>query len=306
MLKCSFCNCESVYLARYSGLHYCRLHFTASVERRVKRAVREQRIFERGQRVAVAVSGGKDSMTALHLLSSLASARRGTEIIAVTVDEGIRGYRDRSMEVVSDFCSIRGIRWVTRSYSEFAGFTMDMLSSARRERTTCAYCGVFRRTIMNALAREAGADVIATGLNLDDTAQSVLMNMSRGDTDRIAMMGPHESSVQGLVPRVQPLRHIPENEVLLYAMVSGIPFLQSSCPYAEEASRNMFREVLLRIEDEMPGARHAMVRAASRAAFPRRGGKAGSCASCGDATSGERCRACELREEAASLVGRGD
>ncbi len=302
-MRCSSCDEPSVYLARYSGRHYCQAHFSEYVENRVRKEVRSQRIFERSGRIAVAVSGGKDSMTVLHLLKRLASRRRGTTLVAITVDEGISGYRDECMKLIGDFCNRNGIEWVSRSYSDFAGFTMDRLASAERSRTTCAYCGVFRRTLMNALAREAGADLLATGLNLDDTAQSILMNLSRGDSDRLSMMGPHEAVIEGLVPRVQPLRQVPENEVLLYATVQGIPFVRSSCPYSEEASRNLFREIVLRIEDQMPGSRHAMLRTMSRLSGQRRGGSAGRCGICGDTTSGETCRACTLRTEAVRLTG---
>ena len=302
-VKCSSCEAQAIYLARYNGQHYCKSHFCEFVENRVKKEIREQRIFDRGGRIAVAVSGGKDSMTTLHLLRLLSSARRGTEIIAITVDEGISGYRDESMKLVGDYCESNGIQWFTRSYADFAGFTMDALAAAERERTTCAYCGVFRRTLINALAKETCSDVLATGLNLDDTAQSILMNLARGDSDRFAMMGPHEANVEGLVPRVQPLRQLPENEVMLYAEIRNIPYLRSTCPYSEEASRNLFREIVLRIEDEMPGSRYAMLRTISKMHKTRTGGSARRCSECGDTTSSEVCRACALRLEASRLTG---
>lgn len=302
-VKCSSCNAEAIYLARYNGQHYCASHFCEFVENRVKKEIREQRIFDRGKRIAVAVSGGKDSMTALQLLRRLSSARKGTEIIAVTVDEGISGYRDECMKLIEGYCRSNGIQWHTRSYADFAGFTMDALAAAERERTTCAYCGVFRRTLINALAKETRSDLLATGLNLDDTAQSILMNLTRGDSDRLAMMGPHDASVEGLVPRVQPLRQLPENEVMLYASINRIPYLRSSCPYSEEASRNLFRDIVLRIEDEMPGSRYAMLRTISKMQTTRRGGSARRCMECGDTTSSEVCRACALRLEASHLTG---
>ncbi len=304
-MRCSSCNLDSVYFARYNGKHYCRPHFVEFVEGRVKKELRLQRIFDRGKRIAVAVSGGKDSMAALNLMSRLAKHRRGTEIVAVTVDEGITGYRDESMKLIRDYCSEHDVEWLTKSYSGYAGFTMDSLASIPRKRTTCAYCGVFRRTLLNELAMEAGSDLLATGLNLDDTAQSILMNLSRGDTDRLAMMGPHQAKVKGLVPRVQPLRQLPENEVMLYDMIEGIPFHRSNCPYSEEASRNLFREIVLRIEDEMPGSRYALLRTLSRLPVERNGAAAASCSRCGGVTSGGECRACTLKSEAQQLLADG-
>lgn len=271
------------------------------MEKRVKKEIREQNIFSRNSTVCIAVSGGKDSMTALTLLKRYSAARRDTRLIAITVDEGISGYRSESLEIIENYCRKLGVDWRHRSFGEDAGFTMDRLAATVRKRTTCAYCGVFRRNLINALALEAGATKLATGLNLDDTAQSVMMNIARADTSRMAMMGPHGGVIDGLVPRVQPLRLIPENEVLLFAMLSGIPFLRSSCPYSEEASRNLFRDIVLRMEEEMPGTRYSIVRSAGAfsAAAPR--GRVRRCSECGNVSSGSVCRTCTLKQEIRAL-----
>src|SRR5438046_10444306 len=123
----------------------------------------------------------------------------------------------------------------------------------------CSYCGPFRRQALNRAAREVGADYVATGLNLDDTAQSILMNVAGGDIEKLARLGPHESRQPGLVPRIQPLRMIPEKEVYLYALLRGIEFHDATCPYAERAQRGRFREILHRLEEETPGTRTSNV-----------------------------------------------
>ncbi len=301
-MACSSCGSAAAYFARYNGRHYCPGHFREFVEKRVKREIREQKIFSGKATVCVAVSGGKDSMTALTLLKQFSEARRDTNLIAITVDEGISGYRSASLDVIERYCRSLGIEWRCRSFLEQSGFTMDRLAAAKRKRTTCAYCGVFRRNLINSMAIEAGASRLATGLNLDDTAQSVMMNISRADTSRMAMMGPHDTVIDGLVPRVQPLRQIPENEVLLYAMMRCIPFLRSSCPYSEEASRNLFRDVVLRMEDEMPGTRYSILRSANAFTASRKTGRARKCSVCGHVSSGSVCRTCLLGREIVSIL----
>ena len=109
-------------------------------------------------------------------------------------------------------------------FKDVVDLTMDEVSSLLGHRTPCAYCGVFRRKCMNLKAREIGADVLATGHNLDDAAQAILMNFTRGDVERLARMGPHEKVQPGLVPRIMPLRQIPEKEVYLYALLRDIDF----------------------------------------------------------------------------------
>jgi len=299
--SCNFCTSPPVYFARYSGRHYCRKHFLASVETRVRREMRRQRILDAGC-IAVAVSGGKDSMTALHLLSAEARGRRGVDIIALTVDEGITGYRDSCLKLIAEYCRKKGIEWLHSSYADYVGFTMDALAPLERKRTSCAYCGVVRRSALNSLAKSAGAQILVTGHNLDDGAQSMLMNLVRGDADRMRMMAPHPEVIEGLVPRATPLRLLPENEVLLYATLMHIPFIRSSCPYSEEASRNLFRDILYRLEEAMPGSRHAIVGAAEKLGAREHGVRIGRCSRCGEPCSGKICRTCGVREEVRELL----
>src|SRR5207249_11348636 len=118
----------------------------------------------------------------------------------------------------------------------------------------------FRRAARSRAAREVGADYVATGLHLEDTAQRSLMNSARGDIEKLARMGPHEPRQPGLVPRIQPLRMIPEKEVYLYSLLQGIEFHDATCPYAERAQRGRFRDIVHRLEEESPGTRHAIDR----------------------------------------------
>ncbi|MEM3851579.1 MAG: TIGR00269 family protein [Methanomassiliicoccales archaeon] len=300
-VDCNLCNKTAVYTARYSGRSYCSRHFSEQVEKRIKKEVRAQHILDSGT-IGVAVSGGKDSMTALHTLLTLAEGRKNCKIVALTVDEGIAGYRDVSLKLIKEYCEGRGVEWHVASYADYMGMTMDRLVTMKRPRTSCAYCGVMRRQLLNSLSIDCGASKLATGLNLDDTAQSVLMNISRADVDRLSMMGPHEKEIPGLIPRVQPLRLIPESEVLLYAILNKIPFMRSSCPHSEEASRNLFRDIVLRIEDAMPGARYAIISSAMQMRPQRNGAPANICPECGAVTSGQKCRACELRDEISGLT----
>jgi uncharacterized protein (TIGR00269 family) len=288
-----------VHFARYSGEHLCDAHFRASVEKRVHRELRQQGPFKEG-RIAVALSGGKDSVVTLRLLHETFAANPRVEIRAVTIDEGIAGYRPPSIDVARRHCEALGIEHTVLSYEETAGVTMDrVVVHPARVHAPCAYCGVLRRRNLNEAARRVGATHLATGHNLDDVAQSILMNHLRGDVDRLAKMGPHRGDkVQpGLVPRVLPLRVIPEKEVALYAILRGFEFHDGECPYAAEATRGRYRDVLLDLEEHEPGTRHALVAGYDKLApLLRSEAKLGACATCGEPTSGVTCRACALVE----------
>jgi len=298
-MQCSKCPEAAVTLIRYSGQHLCVGHFRDFVERRVKRELHRQVQLRGGERIAVGLSGGKDSSTTTVLLHEILSQRRDIELLAITVDEGIASYRPEGIRFGRALCEGLGIEHRVIAYQDTVGWAMDDVVASEPTAIPCSYCGVFRRNALNRAAREAGADFVATGLNLDDTAQSILMNVARGDVEKLARLGPHERPQPGLVPRLQPLRTVPEKEVYLYAMLRGIRFHDGTCPHSERAQRGRFREILNRLEQDSPGTRHAIVSGYDRLRplfaehFPPP--PLSECVACGEPTVNLMCKACELR-----------
>ncbi len=305
-MKCDICDHEAVTFIRYNGSHLCSDHFMRYVERRVKKEIRKQIDVQSGDRIAVAVSGGKDSMVTLHMLQSVFGERRDVDVCAISIDEGIKGYRPPSLDIVKKFCEERDIEWHVRSFSEL-GVEMDDVAPVSGENSPCTYCGVFRRKLMNDEARNMGARFLATGHNLDDMAQSIMMNFVRGDMERLARLGPHTKVQPGLVPRFHPLRMIPEKESLLYALVSGISFWDGECPYWQEALRNQYRDVVDDLETRSPGSRFSILSSYDQIRpmlvdrFPA--AELHMC-SCGEPTLGSRCKACELSDLVKSRLDR--
>jgi uncharacterized protein (TIGR00269 family) len=283
---------------RYSGSHLCKEHFIEFVRRKVSREVRRQVRLAENATIAVAVSGGKDSVAALRLLHGIFGQRRGTRLIAVTVDEGIRGYRPPSLKIVGQNCREMGVEHHIVSFKKMFGLTLDSTRRRWGNSTPCTYCGVLRRHCLNRKARELGADVLATGLNLDDTAQSILMNICRGDVERLARLGPHGRVQEGLVPRIQPLRQVTDKEAFLYVTLMGYPVHHSVCPYAGGAMRNRFRDIVSELERASPGTRfcilnsHEAMRAALEGRYPL--ARLAKCPDCGEPSVDGRCEACRL------------
>jgi len=250
-----------------------------------------------GDVVAVAYSGGKDSALTLRLLTEAIGPMRGVELSAILVDEGIAGYRDVGLPMARDFCNSLDVNLEVRRLSDELGITIDKVAKLDRVKSICSYCGVFRRKVLNGAAREMGANYLATGLNLDDTVQGIVMNIFRGDIERLARMGPHENLQEGLVPRVQPLRKIPEKESLLFCILEKIAYNENECPYAYEAVRNEYREMLAKVENEHPGTRFSIlssydsIRESLSKSFPQM--KLGKC-DCGEPAVGAVCMACQM------------
>jgi uncharacterized protein (TIGR00269 family) len=262
-------------------------------------------MLEYNDHVAVAVSGGKDSLTLLNLLVKLEDRFPRSKITAVCVDEGIKGYRNEALELARNTCAKLGVKRVVVSYRELFGTTTDEIAGSNRGQTPCSYCGVFRRKAINTAAEMVGATKIATGHNLDDEAQTILLNMLHGDPLRIVRSGPVLRDPRGkFVPRIKPLCDIPEKEIVLYAYLTGTEFQSVACPHGHEALRNDIRSFLNQMEQNHPGTKHTLMRSAERL---RNGALMGAqlaelqeCAKCGDPTTHELCEACVMLETIAA------
>jgi uncharacterized protein (TIGR00269 family) len=299
MVSCSHCGSDAIAFIRYNGTHLCANHLVESVEKRVKKELRKQVDLPNGKvRIGVALSGGKDSTVALHLLHKIYGKRRNLEIVALSVDEGVKGYRPPALEIARENCEEIGVPMFTGSIEVEYGITMDEVAERKTVQTPCTYCGVLRRQVLNILAKDTGCDWLATGLNLDDTAQSILMNLTRADVERLARMGPHTRIRKGLVPRIQPLRQIPEKETALYAIVSGIKFHDDECPHAERAMRGRYKKVVYDLEQASPGTRYCLLQSYDdlRPVLEKmyKPAKLSPCHSCGEPTVQKYCEACKL------------
>jgi uncharacterized protein (TIGR00269 family) len=294
-VRCSRCDAPAVIDQPYRGSHVCRSHLARSVEERFRHAMHRQLPRFPGGTVAVALSGGKDSSVALRLSHRYFLRRPNVRLVAISVDEGIERYRPATLEAARALTRDLGVEHrIVRASSEI-GTTTD-LTVAERDTPPCSYCGVWRRQLLNRAARDEGADVLVLGFNLDDLAQTVLMNLVRGDLDRLARMAPHRVRQPGLVPRIAPLSDVPEREVYLYARLEGLPFDHAECPYARRALRNRFREVVWDLEEAQPGTRQSLLKTHARLVellLKESGaGAPDRCRSCGEPSTGELCRAC--------------
>jgi len=249
--------------------------------------------------VAVAISGGKDSAVALWLTHQYFAGRIPVRLLAVSVDEGIPAYRTATLRAAAELARSLGVEHRIVRAEEELGTTTDRTARELPGTPPCSFCGVWRRGLLNAAARSAEADALVLGFNLDDLAQTVLMNVARGDVDRLVRMAPHRGRQPGLVPRIAPLAQVPEREVFLYARLRGLPFDHAECPHAGRAARNRFRAVVWQLEEDHPGTRQALLRTHERLA-ELLGGDAGvapsRCRICGELASGPLCRGCEFQK----------
>ncbi|MCI4348131.1 MAG: TIGR00269 family protein [Thermoplasmata archaeon] len=305
-MRCDRCDRVAVIDQPYQRGHLCESHFGDSVVQRTRRELHRQVPRFRGGTIAVALSGGKDSAVALTLTRQYFGQRPNVRLVALSVDEGISGYRPATLEKARELAHRLGVEHRIVRFSDAYGTTTEQSLRTLPSTIPCAYCGVWRRQLLNRAARDLSADLLVLGFNLDDLAQTVLMNLARGDLDRLARMAPHRLRQPGLIPRIAPLAQIPEREVFLYARLTGLPFDHGECPHARAAARNVYREVVWQLEEAMAGTRHALLRTQERLApllvGPAIAGAADRCRECGEPATGTLCRACEFLSAARNPI----
>jgi len=258
-------------------------------------------------RIAVAVSGGKDSVSLLHILTKMERKLPRASLIAITVDEGIKGYRDEALTIAAENCRKLGVEHYTVSFKQHFGYTLDEIVKLLKKKkgrveTSCAYCGVLRRKALNLAARTVKASKLATAHTLDDEAQTILLNLFHGDIWRLAKEKPVTDEVHPkLVRRIKPFCEIPEKETALYAYVRKTRFQSRPCPYASEALRNDVRLLLNRVEEKHVGTKFTIfksvekIRPAIEEAAKTEAMKA--CQECGEPTGERICRTCQMLKQ---------
>lgn len=298
---CTKCKKSSITFIRYNGTHLCKEHFINYFEKRVKKEIKKQGKTDENSKIGVAISGGKDSIVALHIINNIFKKRKSIEIVGITVDEGIKEYRDKSIIFAKKNCDKLLIPHYIISFQDTVGITMDGVGEIKKEIGECSYCGVFRRLCLNQKAKELDVDKLVTGHNLDDMSQSILMNFVNCDLKKLARLGPHKKIQPGLVPRILPLRNIPEKENTLYAIVKNIEFYNAECPYSTRALRGVYRNIIDDLEYQNPGTRHSILNSYDNLKeillkkYPP--ANLSKCKICGEPTSQELCKACILKKK---------
>ncbi len=264
-------------------------------------------MLQENDRIAIGLSGGKDSMVLFHVLNKIEARFPHSDIFTITIDEGIKGYRDESLEIVKGVVKQHDIEHYHYSFKDLCGHTLDELVQITTEKQLqilpCTICGVMRRRALNFVAREHGASKLAIGHNLDDEAQTVLMNVLRADLERLYRLDPIPSLKHpDLVPRIKPLREIPEKETSLYLYYQNLPFHSVECPYTPQALRRQIQTILNDLEAKNPNIKFSLLRFFDKLhpilqEHPPITKTFKSCSRCGEVTNTSICKYCVLIDQ---------
>jgi uncharacterized protein (TIGR00269 family) len=254
-MKCRKCGAKASVNMRQHKLALCKEHYLEWVPEQTERFIKKYGMFTREEKILVAVSGGKDSLSLWDILIRLGYRADGM-YIGLGIDGGIH-YSDESHRIAEQFARERGLTLHVVDIEKEYGQSIPVLAemSHRGKGKPCAVCGLAKRHEMNRIARDLGYDVLATGHNLDDEAAVLFGNTLTWTSEYLLRQGPVLPENQGLARKVKPLCRFYEREMTAYAIARGIEYIYDECPYAEGSQSIYYKELLNQLETARPGAK---------------------------------------------------
>ncbi|KAF3801693.1 Cytoplasmic tRNA 2-thiolation protein 1 [Colletotrichum gloeosporioides] len=282
---CANCKTERALVKRPKNHQkLCKACFISVFEEEVHHTIVSSALFAAGEKVAIGASGGKDSTVLANVLKTLNERYSyGLELVLLSIDEGIKGYRDDSLETVKRNAVQYDMPLTVVGYDQLYGWTMDQVVETIGKKGNCTYCGVFRRQALDRGAKMLGIKHLVTGHNADDVAETILMNLLRGDLPRLGRStsittGDDSSDVK----RSKPLKYSYEKEIVLYAHHQKLDYFSTECIYSPEAFRGTARTLIKNLERVRPSAILDIVRSGEDMGRLVAGASSNSCACKGD------------------------
>ncbi|HIQ03213.1 MAG TPA: TIGR00269 family protein [Desulfurococcales archaeon] len=296
-MYCKLCRCKAIIRLPYAKLSLCRKHFNEFIERKVLKSINRYHMVNSGRRVLVAVSGGKDSSTLLHILSSLRSTLK-LELYGVYIDLGLGEYSKYSRECVEKLFKTVNVEYTIIELEKGLGYSVPKLSSLSK-RPKCSICGLIKRYTLNAIALHNRIDIVATGHTLDDVIAYIVKEFITGNYSQLYKLKPKLDAIPGLMPsRIKPLIEVSERECLTYAISNKLPVHYGECPYSPEVSLEMeIKQFFNRLEVKHPGIKIQFLRKFVKEYSKSLEGSEGNirkCSVCGLPSSSDICALCKL------------
>ncbi len=303
-MKCRVCRGPAVIDIRRHNANFCSEHFLKLCRDQTAKAIKDFGMIEAGDRVLVAVSGGKDSLACWDILLDL-----GYQAEGFVIGLGIGEYSKTSSDYARRYAEGRGVLLHEVSLPEVYGY--DIPTGAKvAKRVPCSVCGMSKRHLFDKAALDGGFDVVATGHNLDDEAAVLFGNTLRWQTDYLGRQLPVLPARHGFPRKVKPLVRLGEREMAAYCVLKNIDYIVEECPMAAGNKHLGYKEALNALEVNSPGSKHdfyfgflARASAMFRPEAEEEQALLNDCVRCGAPTSNpEVCAFCALVDRVGGQV----
>jgi uncharacterized protein (TIGR00269 family) len=307
-MKCKKCGEKASVNMRQHRLALCKDHYLEWVPEQTERFIKKYNMFTHDEKILVAVSGGKDSLSVWDILVRLGYYADGL-YLGLGIDGGF-GYSTESHRLTEKFADEHNLKLIVVDIEKEYGQPIPVLAevSHRGHGKPCAVCGLTKRHEMNRMARDLGYDVLVTGHNLDDEAAVLFGNTLQWSGEYLLRQGPVLMEMPGMARKVKPLCRLYEREMTAYAILRGIEYIYEECPFAEGSTSIYYKELLNKLETDRPGAKLTFylrfLEARQSGLFVEQSSSdvhLHSCPNCGQPTSTpDLCSFCRLMEKAKS------
>ncbi|RLE81745.1 MAG: hypothetical protein DRJ52_03505 [Thermoprotei archaeon] len=296
--KCIVCKKEAVVRVDYARVYFCSVHFDKHFVKKVERTIKAHKMFRKGDRILVGVSGGKDSIALLHVLKRL-QKKFQYELLPLFIDLGIGNFSQESREICEKICEQLSLELTVVSLRAEYGFSLrDAVRLTKRP--PCSVCGLIKRHILSEYSIELKASKIATGHTLVDEAAFLFNILAQPDLLLLLKRSPVVPSLGNLPPKVKPLYRVYDYETQAYVTIHKLDYVKSKCPYSIGATSLKTKSILELIEAAKPGYLLNFIKGWYKVILPaicqdtKSGMKVLRCAECGLPARSEICSFCRL------------
>ena len=253
-MKCKKCGKRASVNMPHHHMGLCKADFLEWVPEQAERSIRKYGMFARDEKILVAVSGGKDSLSLWDILCQLGYQADGL-YICLGIDE--INYSEESQKHSEKFASERGLKLHVVNVEAETGKRLPewVKASQRGHGKPCSVCGLVKRHTMNRVARDYGYDVLVTGHNLDDEVAALFGNTLTWAGEYLLRQGPVLPEISGMTRKAKPLCRLYEREMTAYALLRGIEYIYEECPYSVDAKSIRYKDLFNQLEHAQPGTK---------------------------------------------------
>ncbi|MFX1295123.1 MAG: TIGR00269 family protein [Promethearchaeota archaeon] len=306
MKNCKKCGrSASIHLPMYR-LNLCSDHFFDFIRNKMKKIIQKYKLINPYERVAVALSGGKDSTVLLHLLNSIYSET--LDLIGLHINLGITpvDYSKNSYQLAKELCNKLDREFVCVDLRKQYRISMDLVKENEKslKRPLCSICGIFKRYLLNRYSLKLNCDKLATGHVRDDEASVLLMNIFRGNTEHLIRTGPNLiADKTTMITRIKPLYEISEQETIVYAQFGNLNIQDGECPYSKGALSIKYKKFFHNFETDIPGIENIFLQNFNKKIlvplkeyYQKPNDRINRCIQCDGPTSKEICAFCKIKK----------
>ena len=250
--KCQKCDKDAAIFIPHQGRWLCTSHFKGYFFQKLEKIIKHYKMLTKNDKIFLAVSGGKDSLSLWDALSKI-----GYSPIGYYIKLGLGSHEDDIITIIDKFAKERKLLFKVFDFPKT--YHRTVLEIAReKKRRICSVCGLVKRYHFNYIALQENFTVVATGHNLDDEITSIGIETLKWKTKELGRKdGPVMKEWHiGFAKRIKPFAYFTDHEIEFYAHIRGLKYYEKECPFhSEKSTRSDLKKIFNYLDDIHPGTK---------------------------------------------------